>query len=314
MLIPLYATLSAALLFYLIVPIFGAVSVARSWRVFRRRVAELGRQPPLGYGDLRRADSPGDRAISSDRQAERPGLGSFRLYGKIEAMEEERRIWVRGEQVSALVDMSESPLYVLLPGKPLPGSVRRYAWKSISTLAAGTGVFVGGKVRMERGTPCFVDDPEERLIVATYDGGDANVIRGLIVGGRNPNEYWTALGPVSVAIGMTLSSGLLLLLGSRTAFSTIRALSFLTAMIPVLPLLPPGLGLFLLYRRLWRRALRFRTERDLFRYLSASVDSAVHAGSAQRKAAIVGLAALALCILAVAVNYILAFLLWRSVF
>jgi len=299
-LVPLYATLAAALLFYLIVPVAGAVGVARTWRSFRRRVADLGRRPPLGYGELHRA-GPSE-------------IGSFRLYGKIEAMEEEQRIWVRGEKVSALVDMSGSPLYVLLPGKPQPGSVRRYAWKSISTLAAGTSVFVGGKVRKERGAALFVDDPEERLVVATYDGSDANVIRRLVVGGRNPNEYWTALGPVSVAIGMALSSGLLLLLGSRTAFSSIRALSFLTAMIPVLPLLPPGLGLFLLYRSLWRRALRFRVERDLFRYLSASEDRVGHSRSAQRNAAIVALAALALCVLAVMVNYILAFLLWRSVF
>lgn len=326
MFLPLYATLAAAFLFYLIVPIAGAVRVARSWRNFRRRVAELGRRPVLRYGDLALAPistnkpdrAPVARASTGAESAAdgTPGTApqssvSFRLYGTIEAMEEDQKIWVRGERVSALVDISASPLYVMLSGKPQPGSVRRYAWKSISTLAEGTSVFVGGRLRSERGAPIFVDDPEERLIVATYDGRDADVIRRLIIGGRNPNEYWTSVGPISVALGMTVSSGLLLLLGGKTAFSSIRALSFLTAIIPVLPLLPPGLGLFILYRSLWRRALRFRTERDLFRYLSGKDGEFGHAATAQRKASALGLAALAVCALAVAVNYILAFLLWK---
>ncbi|MGO8694895.1 MAG: hypothetical protein ACLQMF_14635 [Rectinemataceae bacterium] len=235
------------------------------------------------------------------------------MYGKIEAMEEDQRIWVRGDRVSALVDMSRAPLYVLLPGKPHPGAVRRYAWKSISTLAAGTSVFVGGGLKVERGKPVFVDSLEKKLIAVTYDGSESDLVRRLVVGGRRPNEYWTALGPVSLAVGMTISSGLLFLLGSYTSFSTIRALSLLIAVIPVLPLLPPGLGLFLIYRRLWRRALAYRTERDLLRFSETIEAAADQARAAQRKAAALGSLALVLCALAVLVNYVLAFLLWRSI-
>jgi hypothetical protein len=305
---PLYATLVVALLFYLIIPMAGAVAVALSWRKFRRRVVEIGQKSVLVYRETVRAFA---EAVDGSGSAD---AGSFRLYGKIEAMEEDQRIWVRGDRVSALVDMSRAPLYVLLPGKPQPGAVRRYSWKSISSLAAGTSVLVSGRLKVERGKPIFVDSPEERLIAVTYDGSDSDLVRRLVIGGRRPNEYWTAFGPVSLAIGMTVSSGLLFLLGSRTPFSTIRALSLLIAVIPVLPLLPPGLGLFLLYRRLWRRALLYRMERDLLRFSETTDEAAGRARSAQRKATTLGLLALTLCALAVAANYVLAFLLWRSVF
>ena len=170
-----------------------------------------------------------------------------------------------------------------------------------------------GTLKVERGKPVFVDSLEKKLIAVTYDGSESDLVRRLVVGGRRPNEYWTALGPVSLAVGMTISSGLLFLLGSYTSFSTIRALSLLIAVIPVLPLLPPGLGLFLIYRRLWRRALAYRTERDLLRFSETIEAAADQARAAQRKAAALGSLALVLCALAVLVNYVLAFLLWRSI-
>ncbi|HTX74265.1 MAG TPA: hypothetical protein VMC79_15645 [Rectinemataceae bacterium] len=306
MLIPLYATLAVAVLFYLVIPLSGAVSVAHRWRRFRKRVAEVGRLPPLSYRDT--TGAAGNEAS--------PAGGSFRLLGRIEAMEGEKRIWVQGEQSSALVDLSSAPLHVLSPGAAEPGSVRRVAWRSISSLAAGTRIMVGGRLRIENGKPTFVDLPEERLIAVTFDGEPDDLVRRLIIGGRRLNEYWTAIGPLSLAAGMTISSGLLLVLGGHSTFSTVRALSFLAAIIPILPVLPPGLGLFLLYRVFWRRALRHRTRRDLLRLdgdgletFSESERKAV--GREQLKADVLMLLALGCCGSAVLLNYVAAFLAWR---
>lgn len=310
-LIPLYATLAVALLFYLVIPVASAVGVACGWRRFRRRIVEISQLPQLGYRELAEAMNGADMGPA----------GAFRLCGKIEAMEGKERIWVRGEHASALVDLSGSPLYVVSPGKPEPGAVGRFAWKSISSLAAGTTILVAGRLRGERGKPVFVDMPEERLVAVTYDGGEADLVRRLVVGGRRTNEYWTGLGPLSLAVGMTISSGLLVLLGSHTAFSTVRALSFLAAILPVLPLLPPGLALFLTYRALWRRALQHRTQRDLLR-LPPGIDGAAEVGRSdferlarkeQSRANALTFLSLLCCALGVLLNYVVAFLVWRGI-
>lgn len=309
MLIPLYAILAVAALFYVVIPAASAVGIALGWRRFRRRVVEAVALPSLGYGEI--------AAAMDEPRAGAPR--AYKLYGKIEAMEGNHRIWVRGEQASALVDLSGSPLYVLGPGKPTAGAVGRFSWKSVSSLASGTSILVAGKLSIERGKPVFVDTQEERLIAVTYDGGDADLLRRLVVGGRRINEYWTGFGPLSLAVGMTVSSGLLVLLGGHTAFSTVRALAFLAAVSPVLVLLPPGLIFFLAYRQLWRRALNHRILRDVL-VLPVSADepprdrdgAEARIRREQQKATILMLLAILSCGFGVLLNYVLVFLLWRS--
>ncbi len=257
MLLPVYAAFAAAFVFYLLVPIAGAFVLRGQWRRFRLAIARLASLPYLRYRDLAEAEAAG-----------RQRVGLFRLQGTIEAIEGPDKVWVRGKEVSALIDLSRAPLYVLPPGPASspaePGSVERLSWSSVSSLVEGTSIFVAGILVLERGRPTFVDDPDDALIAVCHDAEEGRLVSRLIEGGRAPNEYWNYLTRLSMAIGLVAISGLLLLL--RTSiFSTLRSLMFLAGLSPVLPFAPPGLALFFLYRKFWRRALASRVARDLLR-------------------------------------------------
>jgi hypothetical protein len=246
---PVYIALAIAFLFYLAIPIAGAFSARKQWRRFRLRVLELSFFPMLRYHDITTAKDSGPR--------------QFRLYGKVEAMVGKDRIWVRGRTVSALIDFSRAPIYVLEAGETRAGAIERLPWKRVSSLGEGTKILVGGRLVFEDNQAVFVDDPDEPLLVVSYDRDDDGLVADLIAAGRPANEYWNSATRISFAIGMTLSSIFLVYLVARDLFPSVRALAFLAAMTPVLALSPPGLGFFLLYRNLWRRALLFRMERDL---------------------------------------------------
>jgi hypothetical protein len=256
-LLPLYAAFFAAVLFYLLIPVAGAFRLRNHWRRFRERVILLSRAPTLRYGDLAAAAREG-----------RARAGRFRLYGTIEAIEGPDKIWVRGKDVSALVDLARAPLYVASPGPDETpdeaGSIERLRWRSVSSLVEGTSIFVAGILAIEDGRPVFVDAPDESLVAVCHDGSDANLVPRLVAGGRAPNEYWNYPTRISLALGLAVISGILLL-SSASLFSTVRALIFLAGAAPVLPFAPPGLALFFAYHRLWRRALASRTLRDLLR-------------------------------------------------
>lgn len=256
-LFPLYAAFAAAMLFYLLIPIAGAFMLRNQWRRFRERVILLTRSRTLRYGDLATAEREG-----------RATVGRFRLYGTIEAIEGLDRIWVRGKDVSALVDLSRAPLYVASPALPddqaAPGSIERIRYRSVSSLVEGTSIFVAGLLTIDEGRPVFVDAPDESLVAVCHDDGDAKLVSRLVAGGRAQNEYWNYPTRISLALGLAVSSGIMLLL-SNSLFPTLRALIFLAGAAPVLPFAPPGLALFFAYRRLWRRALEARTLRDLLR-------------------------------------------------
>jgi hypothetical protein len=258
-LLPVYAAIAAAIVFYLLVPVGGAFALRGQWRRFRDRVAGLGSVPRLRYRDL--ADA---------RREGRARVGNFRLHGSIEAIEGADSIWVRGKEASALVDLSRSPLYVLEPAggeasdEGSAGTVARLRWKSLSSLAEGTSIFVSGTLVLEGGRPLFVDEPDGTLLAVCHDGDEKRLTSRLIAGGRAQNEYWNYLTTLSMSLGLVAISAILLLAGVST-FPTLRALIFIAGLSPVLPLAPPGLAFFLLYRRFWRRALSARTTRDLIR-------------------------------------------------
>ncbi len=253
MLLPVYAAFAAALVFYLLIPVAGAFRLRAQWRRFRERVELLSLAPLLRYGDVAAAAREG-----------RKEAGRFRLHGTIEALEGTERVWVRGESVSALVDLSRAPLYFAAPGPAEAGSIERISWSSVSSLVEGTGIFVAGLLALEAGRPVFVDAPEEPLIAVCHAAGERRLLSRLIAGGRASNEYWNYPAVISLSLGLAAISGVLLLFGP-SVFSTLRGLIFLAGALPILPFAPPGLALFFVYRRFWRLGLASRTTRDLLR-------------------------------------------------
>lgn len=252
--------LAVAVVFYGLLPVVAALSLRFTWRRFRLRVEALAGAPILSYAAVAGLPSAG----SAGRL--------HRLYGRLEAIEGSNRLWLRGAGITALVDLSASPLYILssdeaaAPWSPeSAGTVERMDWSAVHFLSEGTKLFVGGLVRAERGLAVFSEAPGEPLVAILYDGPESELLSRLVAGGRRRNEYWNAFTPAALAMGVGLSSVLLFLSGRAGVLPSVRALSFLVAAAPLLPLLPPGLFLFFAYRRLWRGALSLRMRRDLLR-------------------------------------------------
>ena len=90
--------ITVAFLFFGLIPGIGAFSVRSHWRNFRRRMLEVSLFPFVQYSDVTRADkSP----------------GNFRLFGRLEAIQADNRIWVNSGSFTMEVDLTGVQLYTL---------------------------------------------------------------------------------------------------------------------------------------------------------------------------------------------------------
>jgi hypothetical protein len=265
----LLLVIAIAALFYVLIPGVGAVSTRTRWRRFRAQVVNASLFPTVGYREINR----------SSTVAEGTRIGSFRCFGSLEAIEGDNVVWVRERNSSIACDMRGVTVFLLsaessggyrraplsdrvgIPSDP-PTSAR---WERLSSLPEGTGMFVAGPLYADSGRPKFRAGPDQKLLVVLYDGAPETVLRRCIVTGRQRNEYWNQITPISLVAG-----ALALLLAAYVLIQ--QPLSRLPAIIagglglvPILPMLPPGVPLFFFYRRLWRRGRGLRAERDVLR-------------------------------------------------
>jgi hypothetical protein len=261
MLLPLYIALAVAFVFYGLLPLVGAYFSRGQWRRFRERLVALSLAPRLKLGPWLGEAGQGGRQLP----------GRYRLYGAMEAIEGEDRMWVRSEGLTAIVDLGHAFFHILADegsGGENDGSyaiVERLPWKKVRVFPEGAKVFVGGAVVVEGGKPLFVEAPGEPLIVVSYEGHESSLLSRLVAGGRRRNEYWNALSRVSIALGIGIMGVYLSLASGGEYFPTVIFLALLVALAPVLTLLPPGLPFFFLYLRFWKKGLSSRTMRDLLR-------------------------------------------------
>jgi hypothetical protein len=265
MVFPLVLAAFLAAFFYLGLPAVGAFAVRSRWRAFRRRMKELSLNPIAGYG-----------AVSGSGQA-RPGekLGEFRFFGGIEAIGKEEKIWIRNEDLSLAVDMSQAQIYSLPMGSTkeegpdeendivFPDDMpERILWSKLVSVPEKTKIFVGGSLFVEEGLGVFKAERDSPLIVVLYEGAEETILRRAIWSGRQSNEYWNKVTPVSMSAGVFVMIILFFSILRRPILSTVAFLIGASASLPLIPFLPPGAILLILYRALWRRGRILRAERD----------------------------------------------------
>ncbi len=253
-----------AFLLYGLVPGIGAFSVRRQWRTFRRRMLEVSRLPFVGY-----FQQPGEDRL----------LGDYRIFGDLESIQGENRIYINSGRLTVGVELKEVVIY-LLPssssrkGKPLFEKLeetlpdeepKTVLWKKIFSLPAGTRIFVGGAFFSEGGGGVFRSLPQKPLVVVIYDGDRQTILLRSIWGGRQRNEYWnryTLPSLIAGSIALLLTS--YVMLGTPyLRFPSLVALCL--SVFPIAALLPPGVLFYFFYTWLWKRARLLRAQRDLFR-------------------------------------------------
>ncbi len=262
MLLPVYICAAIAFVFYLLIPFIGAVAGQRSSAVFRARLRLLPAVQEASYADsLSGAAADSGAADGRDR----------RLSGKIEGLEGEERLWLRGETVSAVVDFSHTPLYTLAPSvRDLPldstaraNSLLRTPWKRVRFLSEGTKLLVAGPTHVEGGRLVFEAEQGKPLFALAYEGGENRLQDELIAGARPGNPITNTLTFVSWAAGIGVLSIVLFQSLNTVLLPTVNFLASLITLAPLLIFIPPALALLLPVRRLYRRFISLSIQRDL---------------------------------------------------
>lgn len=255
-----YLLISAALavFFYVLIPGLGAFQVRWRWRLFRRLMIESSFSPIAGYSTFHRG--------------EEGSVGTLRFFGGLQAIQGNDTVWVSDGSVSVSAELKGAQIFVLPDSKDESGggelkvteSPRKIPWEKISSLPEGAKIFLCGSVSIEQGKGVFRPVPGVPLIAVIYEGEDGVMFRQSIWSGRQMNEYWNPFTPVSLAAGFfsLFLMGYVLL---QEPYLRIEALiALLLSLLPVLPLFPPGLLFFALYRMLWKKGRTQRAYRDVF--------------------------------------------------
>lgn len=246
----LLVTIALAVTFYVVIPGTGAFLVRRRWRKFRASLLSSQAAPTLRYG----------AAVDGRKSA------VYRFFGKLEAIQADKRIWVGDHALSVMVDLGGVPVFVmprthLEDGVPTDETPRVFYWRELTALAEGTEVFVGGPLVDDQGSLRFESSPTGVPLVLIFDGPQEALFSRAMWAGRQRNEYWNHLTPVSLIAGFMAELSWAVNLSGQSRLQTVIAL--VMALIPLLPLFPPGVVGFYWYRRLWRKARKFRAHRDL---------------------------------------------------
>jgi hypothetical protein len=201
--------------------------------------------------------------------------GVYRLFGSLQAVQDENILWLANSTVSVSIDLTGVPVYILpsVPkgesmiktGKYPDESPRRTYWNRIFSLPERTSIFVSGELVHKDGRSQFSNAKDNPLMVIIYDCDDSYFYSHAILSGRQRNEYWNVLTPGSLTIGSfsLFIYFYLLIQMPYMQFPAVTAITF--SLVPVMPFLPPGLVFYYIYRYLWKNARILRAERDLIR-------------------------------------------------
>jgi hypothetical protein len=267
MISPALAILAVAMAFYLVIPGIGALGVRQRWRRFRRRVVAASLLPLVSYVSVR------------NRRDELPAVREARVLGTLESIQGEHTAWIRGADITIAVDMSASEIYLVAhtneayggtrpdspPSSPPDTPPARTTWSRLGSLPEGIKVLVSGRLDTSGAYPTIRSADDVPVLAVFYDGPEPSLVRRCIWSGRQLNEYWNSVTPGALSSGaFALVLIAYLLLRQPLAIEYSR-LAIALAAVPVLPLLPPGILFFYLYRRFWRRGRSLRAHRDVLR-------------------------------------------------
>lgn len=191
--------------------------------------------------------------------------GVFRFSGEIESITDGSLMWIRGEDLTIPVSLEKTKCFLLPKNEEneIADAPEQIRWDRVSTLTEGVKVYIGGRIKKLNNRLNFISTKENPLIVIFYNCHETELTREIIRCARARNEYWNGLTPASIALGALSLIIIAAFLLNRPAFRVIVIGALVAAFIPILPVIPPGLLLTTLYRRLMYYSKLFRAYRDL---------------------------------------------------
>ena len=264
------------ILWYGLIPMFGALGRRYKWRLLRKRFNELRLRPILNYRRY------------WQKEADDPQSNTFRFVGGFESVTDGQTLWIRSDDLTVPVSLKNASTY-LLPMQKNEGTAEiidpddetpeKIKWERVSALTEGASVFVGGVLANLNGRRSFASTKENPLIVIFFDGPGAALPSQVIKAGRHRNDYWNSITPYSLIVGALCQILMAVTYLSRPAYRLTVVVSFIALFIPLYPIIPPGLLFTVLHRRLiWRaRLLRVYADNALLPlcYLAGQGDSGI---------------------------------------
>ena len=190
---------------------------------------------------------------------------TYRFSGNLESITDDKTLWVRGDDLTIPVSLAKAKCFLLPPyeGNGVPDAPEQIRWNQVSTLTEGSKVFIGGLLKTQDNRINFVSANDNPLIVIFYNCRDEDLASLIIRAARTRNEYWNNITPISLAIGSLILIYIAASFLNRPAFRLTVVTALTAIFIPVLPVLPPGFLLTLLYRRFTEIARKLRASFDL---------------------------------------------------
>ena len=147
-----------------------------------------------------------------------------------------------------------------------PEAPEQIRWNHVSTLTEGSKVFIGGQLISRDNRLNFRSTKENPLMVIFYNCPDAELPREIIAGARTRGEYWNSITPASLVVGLLSLIYVAATHLGRPAYHLTVITSLVAVFIPILPIIPPGLLLTVLYRRLTLNVRKLKAVWDLAKF------------------------------------------------
>lgn len=262
---PMYLALLTALFFYLLLPVCGGIISRTRWKSFRSRIMAAQGLPRMGLRSLQES-----------------GV-EFRFYGEVDAIGGQNELWLRNDELACVIDARAASVYVLSgagnegsPGLDGAGdggseeggggdgdSLERVRWAALPSIPPVARAYAIGQARLDGSRMVLGSGNGKPVLLVIHDGKDEDVELRSIWNGRQRNEYWNPLTQVSLVAGLLAMSVIVSRVLAARTLPSIAAITVAAGFSPLLPLLPPGVIGFILYRSSWRRARFCRSRRDL---------------------------------------------------
>ncbi len=245
--------------FYILLPGLGAFYTRSKWRLFRKQLINSTLIPDIGYKEF---------MLAKDEH-----IGKFRFFGSLQAMHD-NLIILNNKQITVHVEMKKALVYVLRAGniEKIENSFEevltdqtpeKVTWNKVFSLPEGSSIFVCGNLYNENDQAVFKTIRKIPATVIIFEGDPEKLLKQTIWGGRHHNEYWNKLTPGAITAGSfsLFILSYIYLRNPLARFPAIISLAF--SLIPLIPLLPPGVILYYLYRYFWKKGRTLRAERDI---------------------------------------------------
>jgi len=243
---------------YGVIPVAGIFYGRYKRGQFIRRFTDLGLSPLLDYRRYRQLEN----TASNEHRGE-----IFRFTGGIESITDGRILWVKGEDLTIPVSIEKTKCFLLpkYEGEGIPEVPEQIRWDRVSTLTEGAKVFVGGLIKMQDNRLNFISTKENPLVVIFYNCADEDLTGQIIRASKTGSEYWNIVTPASLAIGALSLIYIAASLLNRPAYRMNLIGALVAVFVPVLPMIPPGLLLTVLYRRVKWSAKKITAYREITR-------------------------------------------------